>query len=82
MFLFFLYDDIINLDSRCFCEENYYFNNNSIINLFEINFKYKIDMDVEILSNGSVNVTEVWDVQLIGDRDWCKSVDALDLGLL
>lgn len=37
-------------------------------------------MDVEILQNGSVNVTEVWDVRSIGGRDWCRPLDDLDLG--
>ena len=48
--------------------------------VFEINFKYKIDMDIEILQNGSVSVTEVWDVRSIGGRDWCRPLDDLDLG--
>ena len=48
--------------------------------LFKINFKYNIDMDVEILSDGSVNVTEIWDVRSIGGREWCKPLEDLNLG--
>lgn len=46
---------------------------------FQIKLKYGIDMDVKILSNGSAFITETWDVQSIGGRDWCRAADNLDL---
>lgn len=51
-----------------------------IIVLFgRINLKYNIDIDVLILSDSSALVTEVWDVQAIGGRSWCKTVNNLGI---
>ena len=48
-----------------------------IILFGKLDLKYEINMDVQILSDSSAIVTEVWDVQTIGGKSWCKEADSL-----
>ena len=39
---------------------------------------YTVDMDINILKDGTANITEVWDVKATSGSEWYKTMYELD----